>query len=203
MLQKDRTFTMESFKRGEFRILVATDVASRGIDVEGITHVINLDIPVEKEAYVHRIGRTGRNKEKGKAISFVTFYEDKYLEEIESYTGFKIPEGNINSLNKIEGLSDEILKKVPKRKKDKALKINKEITKLYFNGGKKKKLRAVDFVGAISNIEGIVSEDIGIIEIQDLGSYVEILNGKGALALNALKNMTIKGKKLKVEKARK
>ena len=203
MLQKDRTFTMESFKRGEFRILVATDVASRGIDVEGITHVINLDIPVEKEAYVHRIGRTGRNKEKGKAISFVTFYEDKYLEEIESYTCFKIPEGNINSLNKIEGLSDEILKKVPKRKKDKALKINKEITKLYFNGGKKKKLRAVDFVGAISNIEGIVSEDIGIIEIQDLGSYVEILNGKGALALNALKNMTIKGKKLKVEKARK
>jgi ATP-dependent RNA helicase dbpA len=194
---------MESFKRGEFRILVATDVASRGIDVEGITHVINLDIPVEKEAYVHRIGRTGRNKEKGKAISFVTFYEDKYLEEIESYTGFKIPEGNINSLNKIEGLSDEILKKAPKRKKDKALKINKEITKLYFNGGKKKKLRAVDFVGAISNIEGIVSEDIGIIEIQDLGSYVEILNGKGALALNALKNMTIKGKKLKVEKARK
>lgn len=203
MLQKDRTFTMESFKRGEFRILVATDVASRGIDVEGITHVINLDIPVEKEAYVHRIGRTGRNKEKGKAISFVTFYEDKYLEEIESYTGFKIPEGNINSLNKIEGISDEILKKAPKRKKDKALKINKEITKLYFNGGKKKKLRAVDFVGAISNIEGIVSEDIGIIEIQDLGSYVEILNGKGALALNALKNMTIKGKKLKVEKARK
>lgn len=203
MFQKDRTFTMDSFKKGDFRILVATDVASRGIDVEGITHVINLDIPVEKEAYVHRIGRTGRNKEKGKAISFVTFYEDRYLEEIESYTGFKIPEGNINSLNKIEEISDEILKKAPKRKKDKALKINKEITKLYFNGGKKKKLRAVDFVGAISNIEGIVSEDIGIIEIQDLGSYVEILNGKGALALNALKNMTIKGKKLKVEKARK
>ena len=203
MLKKDRTFTMESFKRGEFRILVATDVASRGIDVEGITHVINLDIPVEKEAYVHRIGRTGRNKEKGKAISFLTFYEDRFLEEIESYTGFKIPEEDINSLNKIEEVSDEILKKAPKRKKDKALKINKEISKLYFNGGKKKKLRAVDFVGAISNIDGIVSEDIGIIEIQDLGSYVEILNGKGALALNALKNMTIKGKKLRVEKARK
>ena len=203
MLQKERTFTMDSFKKGDFRILVATDVASRGIDVEGITHVINLDIPVEKEAYVHRIGRTGRNKEKGKAISFLTFYEDRFLEEIESYTGFKIPEEDINSFNKIEEVSDEILKKAPKRKKDKALKINKEISKLYFNGGKKKKLRAVDFVGAISNIDGIVSEDIGIIEIQDLGSYVEILNGKGALALNALKNMTIKGKKLRVEKARK
>ena len=99
--------------------------------------------------------------------------------------------------------SYEILKKAPKKKKDKALKINKEITKLYFNGGKKKKLRAVDFVGAISNIEGIASEDIGIIEIQDLGSYVEILNGKGNIALEALKTITIKGKKLRVEKARK
>lgn len=203
MLQKERTTTMESFKKGDFRILVATDVASRGIDVEGITHVINLDIPVEKEAYVHRIGRTGRNKEKGKAISFVTFYEDRFLEEIENYTGFKIPKGDINSLNMLNETSDEILKKSPKKKKDKALKINKEITKLYFNGGKKKKLRAVDFVGAISNIEGIASEDIGIIEIQDLGSYVEILNGKGNIALEALKTITIKGKKLRVEKARK
>ena len=203
MLQKERTVTMESLKKGDFRILVATDVASRGIDVEGITHVINLDIPTEKEAYVHRIGRTGRNKEKGKAISFVTFYEDRFLEEIENYTGFKIPEGDINSLNMLNETSDKMLKKAPKKKKDKALKINKEITKLYFNGGKKKKLRAVDFVGAISNIEGIVSEDIGIIEIQDLGSYVEILNGKGNIALEALKTMTIKGKKLRVEKARK
>ncbi|MDY4077581.1 MAG: DEAD/DEAH box helicase [Clostridium sp.] len=203
MLQKERTSTMESFKKGDFRILVATDVASRGIDVEGITHVINLDIPTEKEAYVHRIGRTGRNKEKGKAISFVTFYEDRFLEEIESYTGFKIPEGDINSLNMLNEASDEMLKKAPKKKKDKALKINKEITKLYFSGGKKKKLRVVDFVGAISNIEGIASEDIGIIEIQDLGSYVEILNGKGNIVLEALKTMTIKGKKLRVEKARK
>ena len=136
-------------------------------------------------------------------MSFVTPYEDRFLEEIESYTGFKISEGDINELNVLESASDEILKKAPKRKRDKALKVNKEITKLYFNGGKKKKLRAVDFVGAISNIEGISSEDIGIIEIQGLGSYVEILNGKGNKALEALKNMTIKGKKLRVEKARK
>ena len=51
---------MEKFKRGNFKMLVSTDVAARGIDVEGITHVINYDLTVEKEAYVHRIGRTGR-----------------------------------------------------------------------------------------------------------------------------------------------
>lgn len=203
MLQKDRTQAMDRFKKGEFRILVATDVASRGIDVEGITHVINIDIPFEKEAYVHRIGRTGRKGEKGNAITFVTPYEDRLLNEIEEYTNFKIPEKSLEELKDISLNKEEVLKKSPKKKKDKALKINKEITKLYFNGGKKKKLRAVDFVGAISNIDGINSEDIGIIDVQDIASYVEILNGKGNIALNALKDMTIKGKKLRVEKAKK
>ena len=77
------------------------------------------------------------------------------------------------------------------------------ITKIYFNGGKKKKLRPGDFVGAISRIEGITAEDIGIIDVQDTVSYVDILNGKGNKVIEALKNSTIKGKKLKVEKARK
>lgn len=75
--------------------------------------------------------------------------------------------------------------------------------KLYLNGGKKKKIRAVDLVGAISNIDNVEADDIGIIDIQDLGSYVEILNGKGRIVLNALKNKKIKGKSLKVEIARK
>ncbi|MDU1855747.1 MAG: DEAD/DEAH box helicase, partial [Clostridium baratii] len=90
MLQKDRTKKMEEFKDGNFRILIATDVASRGIDVDNITHVINIDIPVEKEAYVHRIGRTGRAKNTGKSITLMTPYEDKYLERIEEYIGFNI-----------------------------------------------------------------------------------------------------------------
>ena len=91
MMQKDRMATMDKFKKGDFRILIATDVAARGIDVEGITHVINYDLPVEKEAYVHRIGRTGRAGAKGKAISLVNQYEDRLLDEIQEYIGFKIP----------------------------------------------------------------------------------------------------------------
>ena len=83
MLQKDRLDVMDKFKRGNFRVLVATDVAARGIDVEGITHVINYDLPVEKEAYVHRIGRTGRAGASGKAISFVNQYEDGLLDMIQ------------------------------------------------------------------------------------------------------------------------
>ena len=70
--------------------------------------------------------------------------------------------------------------------------------KLYFNGGKKKKIRAVDFVGTIAKIQGVSAEDIGIITIQDNVSYVEILNGKGPLVLKVMRNTTIKGKQLKV-----
>lgn len=77
------------------------------------------------------------------------------------------------------------------------------MTKLYFNGGKKKKIRTIDFVGTISNITGVCSEDIGIIDIQDTVSYVEILNNKGKIVLEAMKKKTIKGKKLRVEVARK
>ena len=205
MLQKDRMEVMEKFKRGDFRILIATDVAARGIDVEGITHVINFDLPVEKEAYVHRIGRTGRAGAKGKAISLVNQFEERLLNIIQEYIGFEIPVNEElpkeeNKVKKEEAI--KVLKSKPKAKKEKAKVINANITKLYFNGGKKKKLRAGDFVGAISRIEGITAEDIGIIDVQDTVSYVDILNGKGNKVLAALKDSTIKGKKLRVEKAK-
>ena len=205
MLQKERLSTMESYRRGEFRLLVATDVAARGIDIEGITHVINFDLPVEKEAYVHRIGRTGRAGAKGKAISFCVKEKDILLNDIEELIGFKIPVCYIPGKEQIEKESiesTELLKSKPKRKKEKAKVINTNITKIYLNGGKKKKLRAGDIVGAITQIDGISADDIGIIDVQDSVSYVDILNGKGNTVIEALKNMTIKGKKIAVEKAR-
>ncbi len=84
---------------------------------------------------------------------------------------------------------------------NKTARINKDIMKLHFTGGKKKKLRAVDFVGTIAKIPGVTAEDIGIITIQDSLTYVDILNGKGSVVLQAMENTTIKGKKLKVSKA--
>lgn len=205
MLQKDRLDIMDKFKKGNFRILVATDVAARGIDVEGITHVINYDLPVEKEAYVHRIGRTGRAGAKGKAISFVNQYEDRILDMIQEYIGFEIPlkKDIIEVSKEIRETAIKSLKSKPNIKREKAKAINKNITKIYLNGGKKKKLRAGDFVGAISRIEGVTAEDIGIIDVQDTVSYIDILNGKGNKVIEGLKNSTIKGKKLRVEKARK
>ncbi|MDM5191068.1 DEAD/DEAH box helicase [Bacillus sp. DX4.1] len=204
MVQEDRFDVMNDFKRGEFRYLVATDVAARGIDIDNITHVINYDIPLEKESYVHRTGRTGRAGKSGKAITFVTPYEKKFLAEIEGYIGFEIPQMDAPSkedVTKGKAAFEEKINARPTIKKDKSAGLNKEIMKLYFNGGKKKKIRAVDFVGTIAKIPGVAADDIGIITIQDNVSYVDILNGKGPLVLKVMKNTTIKGKQLKVHEA--
>jgi ATP-dependent RNA helicase RhlB len=91
IIQKKRLRILEDFKNGKLPILVATDVASRGIHVEGVTHVINLDLPQDAEDYVHRIGRTGRAGATGKAISLADEEYVYSLEEIEKYIGQKIP----------------------------------------------------------------------------------------------------------------
>jgi ATP-dependent RNA helicase DeaD len=206
MLQEDRFAVMSEFKRGEFRYLVATDVAARGIDIDSITHVINYDIPLEKESYVHRAGRTGRAGKNGKAITFVTPHEGKFLADIEAYIGFEIEERMAPSSSEVHAAEPAFTEKLetqPKLKKNKNEQVNKDILKLYFNGGKKKKLRAFDFVGTLTSIPGVTAEDIGIIKIQDTVTYIDILNGKGPMVLKAMKDKTIKGKVLKVHKANK
>lgn len=84
--QNQRTAALESFKSGRARVLVATDIASRGIDVEGISHVVNFDFPMHAEDYVHRIGRTGRADAVGDAISFVTADDEPYVRDLERMT---------------------------------------------------------------------------------------------------------------------
>jgi len=89
--QAARTKALDGFKRGRFRVLVATDVAARGLDVDDITHVINYDLPVEAETYVHRIGRTARAGADGDAISFCCAEDRAYLREIERLLGEPVP----------------------------------------------------------------------------------------------------------------
>jgi len=89
--QKKRMRILEGFKEGEIPILIATDVASRGIHIEGVTHVLNYDVPQDPEDYVHRIGRTARAGAEGKAVSFACEDYAVYLEGIEELIGMKIP----------------------------------------------------------------------------------------------------------------
>ncbi len=81
--QNSRTIALRNFKKGKVRLLIATDIAARGIDISGLSHVINYDLPEQADTYVHRIGRTGRAGEEGVAISFCDSYEKKNLKSIE------------------------------------------------------------------------------------------------------------------------
>jgi len=91
MNQRERNRTLSDLRRGGVRTLVATDVAARGIDVPGLTHVINFDLPRQAEDYVHRIGRTGRAGASGIAVSFANHAERGALRTIERLTGAAIP----------------------------------------------------------------------------------------------------------------
>ncbi len=90
MNQRDRNRTLTKLRHGRLRILVATDVAARGIDIGGITHVINFDLPKFAEDYVHRIGRTGRAGASGIAVSFASGKDNIHLKKIERFTGHRI-----------------------------------------------------------------------------------------------------------------
>ncbi len=88
--QTERREALEGFKSGEHRVLVATDIAARGLDIDGISHVVNFDVPRNAEDYIHRIGRTGRAEATGDAVTFVAFDEEEYLDRIEQHIGMKL-----------------------------------------------------------------------------------------------------------------
>ncbi|HWQ42736.1 MAG TPA: DEAD/DEAH box helicase [Desulfosporosinus sp.] len=204
MEQRDRLSVMKDFKQGLFRYLCATDVASRGLDIEDITLVINYDIPHDRESYVHRIGRTGRVNKLGKAITFVSTNEDKFLKDIHDYIGKEIllkerPEAETVYQSKQDFM--EKINTLPEIKENKGACLSTEIMKLHVNAGKKTKMRAVDIVGTICSIQGISAADIGIINILDVSTFVEILNNKGELVLQDLQKKPIKGRLRKVSKA--
>ena len=203
MEQKDRLKVMNKFKRGYFRYLVATDVAARGIDIDSISLVINYEIPIDPEVYVHRIGRTGRIGKAGRALTIMTEKENYYLENIQEYIGKEIPLGTIPEGEEVFNSEEAFKIKInaqPKIKQSKDEEMNKEILKIHINAGKKTKMRAVDIVGTLCNIEGMTADDIGVINIMDISTFVEILNNKGEMVFKELQNRPIKGRVRKVSK---
>lgn len=201
MTQQDRTRIMTDFKQGRFRYLVATDVAARGIDVDNLSLIINYDIPEDSENYVHRIGRTGRLSNSGKAVTLMTKYEDRYLEAIQGYIGKEIeqkepPAPTTKDISEFQTKNAT----APQRKQAKGASLAQEIMKIHINAGKKQNMRPVDIVGTLCNIPGMTAQDIGIIKVDDISTFVEVLNCKGEIVLHALQYKPLKGRIRKVSK---
>ncbi|MEG2354079.1 MAG: DEAD/DEAH box helicase [Clostridium sp.] len=205
MEQRDRLKTMERFKNKEFKILVATDIASRGIHVDSITHVFNYEVPMERESYVHRIGRTGRAGKEGSAITFMAPYERRYFMQIQEYIGYNIEDG-IECTNEEVSMGKKVLKE-SQRNVVEAIVVRKEsihsdIVKIHISAGKKKKIRNIDVLGSFGNLDDLTGKDVGIIDVQDNCAFVDILNGKGNDVLKNNKEIIIKGKPVRISRAK-
>ena len=172
--QRDRNESVIAFSNASKRIMVATDVASRGLDIKDIALVINYDLPFDPEVYTHRIGRTGRANATGKAISL---FSPKDLEK-SAYV-----------------LSKAQKKEMKELRVDAKFKMISNYDTLCLNGGKKTKLRAGDILGTLCKEIGIDGKLIGKINITDTKSYVAIHHTVINRVLKALKSVKIKKKK--------
>ena len=136
MSQVQRMKTLKKFKDGALKFLVATDVAARGIDVEGVTHVINYELPQDIESYVHRIGRTGRAGREGTAYSIITPREFGYLRQIRNTTKSDIIKKSVPTVqeiynNKFANMINEVSSIIDAKDYDKFVDVAKELNERY------------------------------------------------------------------------
>ena len=185
--QFERDRVMAKFRNQSVRVLVASDVAARGIDIAELDLVINCDLPQQAEVYVHRVGRTGRAGRQGLAISLATQRENPKLEAIEKFTGRKL-EPLVREPN------DEVEVGEPGKKTSR----DSRMETIQIWGGRKDKIRPGDIVGALTGeAGGLRAEDIGAIEIHDRLSYVAVAKTVSQDAVKSLNEGRIKGKRFR------
>ncbi len=182
--QKDRDQVLVRFANKSCSILVATDVAARGLDIKDLRAVINYELPWDPEIYVHRIGRTGRAGNKGLALSLCTQQELNRVKAIENY-------------QKVLAKWDE----VTPFKMDKEHRFEPPMTTLWIGGGRKDKVRPGDILGALTGAAGIPGNEVGKIDIFDNHAYVAVKRNVADQAIICLRNGKIKGRSYKVRKS--
>jgi len=182
MEQRERTQVLTKFSNRSLNILVATDVAARGLDIKDLEAVINFDLTPDAEIYVHRIGRTGRAGKKGLALSLFVNEEKDKVEQIEKFTGRRA------NLIDLSTLTVHCLNLTPSMKT------------LLIGGGKKDKVRPGDILGAIAGEAGFNGEDVGSINILPTHSYVAVKAELRNEIFKKLQDVRIKGRKFKIEK---
>jgi len=179
--QRDRISVFTKFSNRSLSVLVATDIAARGLDIKDLASVINYNMPSKAEDYIHRIGRTGRAGKTGLAFSFFNPEESFRLGEIEELRGKAC-----------------ILNDALKLSYSEKYNLKPPMKTIYISGGKKDKLRPGDIVGALIGEAKINSKDIGDISIQSAFSFVAIRNSVANKVVAKLSVGRIKKKKYKV-----
>ncbi|WP_073232666.1 DEAD/DEAH box helicase [Pedobacter caeni] len=173
MEQDERERALLKFRNGSIRILITTDLASRGLDIPEVEYIIHYQLPYTEDAFLHRNGRTARMNAKGTA--YLVIADD------EKYPFLK---GDIET----ENLKGSF-----------ALPKDSQWQTLYIAAGKKDKVNKIDIVGLLLKKGGLQKEDVGLIEVKDQASYVAVKRNMVGRVLGALTNEKIKNKKVKIE----
>jgi superfamily II DNA/RNA helicase len=176
MEQIDREKNLIKFRGGAHNILIATDLASRGLDIPEIKHVVHYQLPLQEEAFIHRNGRTARMHAEGQA--YLILADDE-----------KLPEYMSESIEELRVSKKLFLPPPPK------------FVCLYISAGKKDKISKGDIVGLLTKKGGLQNNDIGLISILDFASYVSVKRALATKMLTNVKNEKLKKIKVKIEVA--
>jgi ATP-independent RNA helicase DbpA len=179
--QRDRDQVLVRFANRSVSVLVATDVAARGLDIAQLEAVVNVDITPEAELHTHRIGRTGRAGDDGWAFSLASLDEMGRVGRIEQNAGRELVWHPLSELTPADGGP-----------------LRPPMATLQILGGRKEKIRAGDVLGALTKDAGLPGAQIGKISVNDFSTYVAVDRAIAAQALKALNDRPVKGKRVKV-----
>jgi ATP-independent RNA helicase DbpA len=183
--QRERDQVLTRFANKSCSILVATDVAARGLDIKDLEAVINYELSPDPEVHIHRIGRTGRAGNEGLALSLFMASEAPKVNNIEEYLGSPLNIDKTSTLIKKENFQ-----------------LNPSMVTLCINGGRREKIRAGDILGALTANTDLPGKQIGKIDIFDIIAYVAVEQAIAKQALKILTEGKIKGRKFRVRKLR-
>ena len=213
MSQGSRDGVMIAFKDGRERLLVATDIAARGLDISGVSHVVNYDVPNSPDVYVHRIGRTGRVGRSGRAISLITPGERRELEAIERHANTEVLPWSANgrpprepgdgrpARERPERPRRERQTRRPRHTKPRA-RADGSLAKLLIGAGRAQGLEPADVVRAIVDHSHLDGEDVRNVRVLERLSFVDVPAERAARVVEDVAGKRVRGQPLRVEVAK-
>jgi ATP-dependent RNA helicase DeaD len=199
MSQGSRDGVMISFKSGRVPLLVATDVAARGLDIAGVTHIVNFDVPTSPDVYVHRIGRTGRVGRSGRAITFYEPRQKREVEAIERHADIEMAAWEPGA-----HVAPAKVEERPRRheKPHVARNGSEPHAKLIVNAGRAAGLEPADLVNAVTAGAGLDGEAVRNVKLLDRFSFLEVPAAEADRVIEQVDGRTVRGTRLRLERAR-
>jgi ATP-dependent RNA helicase DeaD len=207
MSQGSRDGVMIAFKSGRERLLIATDVAARGLDITGVSHVVNYDVPNSPDVYVHRIGRTGRAGDTGKAITLITPKQHRELEAIERHAKTEIGVWSPNGGGKERRERSDRPKRAerearrPRHTKPK-VRDGVPYVKLLVGAGRSGGIEPADVVGAVVDNTHLENADVRNVRVLERFSFVEVPTERAGEVVDKVSGHKVRGTELKLEVAK-